>query len=95
MSLLGQEQQQRRGGGGKQQSWRAAGGGRRGRTHWPLPRAGVPIVPALASLIKARPGEKDHRLICVISQYVLLISQYVLLISSTSSLKLRFECCLK
>ena len=48
----------RRGGGGRQQSWRAAGGGRRGRTHWPLPRAGVPTEPALASWIREWPSEK-------------------------------------
>ena len=46
--------------GGRQQSWRAAGGGRSGRTHWLLPRAGVRIEPALASLIKARPSEKEE-----------------------------------
>jgi len=40
--------------------WRAAGGGRSGRTHWLLPRAGVRIEPDLASLIKARPSEKEE-----------------------------------
>ena len=57
---MDQEQRLLQGGGGRQQSWRAAGGGRSGHTHWLLPRAGVRIEPDLASLIKARPSEKEE-----------------------------------